>query len=447
MRNLIIIFFLTLIAGVSLSQKITNSPFSAHGLGEVGGLDHPVFVGFGNATITLNDSAVVNYYNPATYSTLREHIPLFSLGISSKTSVYSENGYHARNTVSAIQHFTLAFPIAKYFGLAFGLKPYSARGYEFSVRLKEGNDSLKYVYLGNGSINEAFVGFSAKTKKYKGASLALGGNLGYIFGALEKTRKSGLIVGSSSTLSGGVSTNRIRTKAIRYTLGMIYEQSITQNHQFAVAFTLEPSQKFSASFEDYLYYSPNIDNPNVYDTLIENSTKGYVTNIPTMKYGLRYDWKFKGRKNHRNPLNSILSLHLNYAEADWSRFENSNEANHNLTSSSKISFGIEYQPEIAYLRKRTMLKFYHRLRYRAGLFNVSTPYMINGNQVINFGTTFGIGIPIATQNSLSNINIGFSMGAKGTSNPNELREKYYGISLGVSIAPGADKWFIKRKLD
>ena len=87
------------------------------------------------------------------------------------------------------------------------------------------------------------------------------------------------------------------------------------------------------------------------------------------------------------------------------------------------------------------------MKYRVGVYQLTLPYQTNGQQAEDFGTTFGFGIPIVVQNSLSSINLGFTIGKRGVADSQAFKEQYYGINIGVSIAPGADRWFVKRKLN
>ena len=112
-----------------------------------------------------------------------------------------------------------------------------------------------------------------------------------------------------------------------------------------------------------------------------------------------------------------------------------------------MTFGIEYIPEAEFQLNTATTSFLARVRYRAGFYSYTLPYATNGQQVSDFGTTFGFGIPVAVQKSLSSINFGFSVGSRGVADQNAFKEQYYGINIGVSIAPGADKWFVKRKLN
>lgn len=453
MRNLSLALFVFLLGNIALAQSITsNSPYSSFGLGEFGGLDHAVFSGIGNSNITLQDSTVLNFNNPSSYSALAKGQPLFSLGVSTRLSDYSENGNSSFESVTGIQHFALAFAFAKRFGLAVGLKPYTRRGYEFSSRKEFEGDSLYYNYSGNGGINEGFIGFSANVLNFKGARVSLGANAGYLFGAVSNIRKSGLIVDgiTNNDYAGGVSSKSLRASSFHYDLGLSYEQRINEKHSIGVYAVIDPQQKIKGSYEEGFFYTGNINSATSFDTLSFNdSLSGDVTNIPTYTYGLKYTLSGKGRKGQTNELNSEVSFHLTYSMSDWSKFENRYDPNFTNTflNTQKFTFGVQYIPETDFIANKVSTKFYHRMRYRVGAYYFTLPYETNGEQVTDFGTTFGFGFPIAVQKTLSSINVGFSIGSRGISDTQALKEKYYGFNLGIAIAPGTDRWFRKRKLN
>ena len=452
MHKLILVVLAAFVSILSFGQTGTNSPFSTYGLGEVGGLDHAAFIGIGNSTITMNDSTILNYYNPASYNSLAKHKPLFSFGVASRYSIYSENGKESSNTLTSIQHMAMAFPFAKRFGLGVGIKPYSSRGYDFSTRTKVNDDSLHYVYSGSGGLNEFFGGLSIKALEFKGAKLSLGANFGYIFGQVTNTRKSGLIDANteSNNYAGGINSKLIQAKAFHYTLGATYSQKIKEKHEINVSAVFDPFQKINTEYQNVLFYSSNVNNPNVYDTLaVFDTLTGNLSTVPTITYGLNYVYNFTGRKKHTNPLNSQLSFHATYASAQWSRYENTFDPTFTNTflNSTKLTFGLQYLPETNFIANKSLTKFHHRVKYRIGVYQQLLPYETNNEQVKDFGTTFGFGIPVIVKNSLSSINFGFSVGKRGVSDANALNEQYYGFNVGISIAPGADKWFVKRKLN
>jgi hypothetical protein len=64
------------------------------------------------------------------------------------------------------------------------------------------------------------------------------------------------------------------------------------------------------------------------------------------------------------------------------------------------------------------------------------------------GTTFGIGVPILAQMSLSSLNFSFILGQNANESSNSLKENYLGFRFGMVFSPSAfEKWFRKRKLD
>ncbi len=453
MRKLSVALFIFLIGNLAIAQSLTsNSPYSSFGLGEFGGLDHTVFSGIGNTNITLQDSTVVNFYNPSSYNTLAKGQPLFSLGVSSRISDYSENGVSERGSITGIQHFAIAFPFARNYGLAFGLKPYSRRGYEFSTRTAVDEDSIYHNYSGSGGINEGFIGFSANLLNTRNTRLSIGGNLGYLFGTVINTRKSGLINSNinNNDYAGGVANKSLRVGSFHYEVGLSYEQMIREKHRIGVYATLDPKQKINGSYTDALFYTGNINTETGYDTLSFNdSLSGNVTNIPTYTFGLSYRLSLKARKGQTNELNTELSFHLSYSLSDWQSYEDRFDPNFTNTflNTTKYTFGVQYIPETNFIVNKVSTKFYHRMRYRVGAYYFTLPYETSGEQVTDFGTTFGFGFPIAVQKTLSSINVGFAIGSRGVSNSQALQENYYGFNLGISIAPGADRWFRKRKLN
>lgn len=452
MRKLSVALFIAITGNLALAQSTANSPYSSFGLGELGGLDHAVFSALGNSTITLQDSMVVNFYNPSSYNTLADGQPLFSIGLSSRISNYTENGLSYNNSVTAMQNLTIAFPFAKNFGLAFGLKPYSRRGYEFSSRTQINDDSLYYNYSGKGGISEVFVGFSANVINQKSTRLSLGGNAGYLFGTVSNLRKSGLIESSvvGTDYAGGVSSKSIRAGSFHYEIGLSFEQRIKEKHLIGVYAVIDPLQKIRGTYEEGLFFTSNINNPLGYDTLSFNDTlSGNITNIPTYTYGLKYTLNGKGRKGQTNELNSEISFHLTYSMSEWSKYNDRFDPNFTNTfhNTSKFTFGVQYTPETSFIANQTSTKYFHRMRYRVGTYYSTLPYESNGQQFKDFGTTFGFGFPVTIQKSLSSINVGFAVGNRSTSDSQALKENYYGINFGLSIAPGSDRWFRKRKLN
>ena len=104
---------------------------------------------------------------------------------------------------------------------------------------------------------------------------------------------------------------------------------------------------------------------------------------------------------------------------------------------SSYAFGGYFVPD--YSPFASILK---RITYRAGLRLDKTGMVVNNKEINNFGITFGMGIPLG--GNFSNLNLGFELGRRGTTDANLIEESYLKINVGLSLN---DKWFIKRKIN
>lgn len=448
MRRLLFLFSFFVLGSSSIAQITANSPYSSFGLGEMGGLDHARTSGIGNSLGTAIDSFTLNYYNPSSYNSLSTGNPLFSLGVSSVISNFSEGNASNRSSVSAIQNFAFGFKVKKYFGAAIGLKPYSRRGYEFSNYEVIGSDSLRHTYSGTGGINELFVGLSSNIFKFESTQLSVGANFGYLFGTLE-TKRSSTIVQDGEGKVGGVDLELLRAQSFHYDLGLNFSHRFTNGHEVLVTAMIDPGQNLNTTYSRGRYYAPDVNNTLAYDTLnYSGLQKVSIATIPRFTYGVRYNLSRRTDEAAGKKLNNLLAIHASYSTADYTKFTLPYDTSSvNFLKSTKYTLGFEFIPETDFINNKPITKFYERIRYRIGGYYAALPYQTNGEQVMDFGTTFGLGLPMVIKNSLSSINVGFAIGQRGVGNQQSLSETYYGINFGITIAPLGDNWFQKRKLN
>lgn len=455
-------------------QTNTNSPYSSFGLGEMGMIDHPSYSAMGNTYLTHFDSTQLNFLNPASYNTLGTHLPLFSIGLSSRISQYSEEDRSYFNNSFYLSNLVLAFPVHKHFGFAFGLKPYSSKGYEFSTRSFVYNDSIEYTYKGKGNISKAFAGISTDLLKlnrnkvtYKIVSpndsikiiktyntrFAVGSNFGYLFGGIENSRFSALKEDNYD--QGGAGTRNIYVQAFHYELGTYLTHSIKnsytrKSHTFTLAGKFDPAQNLNAEYNSGIFYVGQIslNDPDSYDTLNYVSSEGKIQMPSSYGVGLAYAYRFSSSDKVKEKTRE-LSFHFGYDATTWSGFSyDFNEMTDSFQNTNNLSFGFQFLPETDYLRKAFNTKFFEQIRYKAGVYQRTLPYLTNNTQVSEYGFTFGFGIPVIVGKwSASHINIGFTIGERGINDPQFLSEKFYGINFGMIIAPEEDRWFRKVKFN
>lgn len=450
MRTKISILFLVFSSLTAVAQNVTHSPFSSYGFGERTYGNDAVTSALGKANIALADSMFLNFYNPSTYHLLAEGQPLFSLSAVSRLSSYSQNNSSVFRATGMIDHFAFGFSIKKLFGLSIGLKPYSNRGYDITTSVKVGTDSVRYNYEGSGGTNEAFLGLTTTLFKWKGTHLSVGANLGYLFGTATNTRKSSII--QSTVFNGGVEEQAVRFKSFHYELGGYFKQAITPLQSFSLSAVLEPSQQINAYQSETLYDAGNVNNQLTYSMLYDTSNvQGMVTIAPTYSLGFAYSFRTSSTNNSKYTRNSEWLLTGSYSSTDWSKYRtefNSQEILYTYNATSKVSIGLQYTPETKFIENSVNTNFFERMRYRVGYYNFTLPYSDNGLSTSEFGTTFGLGLPIVAQQALSSINLGVTVGKRGNADASGLNESFVGINFGVIISPSFyDRWFRKRKLD
>lgn len=431
----------------SNAQLTSSSPYSSYGFGERTGNEGATAIGLGMNTLTYFDSTIVNLFNPSSYSRLADGIPLFSIGVNANSSFFSNGTDQLNRSVAYLDHIAMVFTLKKRFGLAFGLKPYAKRGYEITEKFKIGDDSLRYTYIGNGSVNQVFIGLSGSIIKRKNTILSVGGNIGYLFGTVTNERRSILI--DANSVDGGINWNAIRLNSLHYELGAHYEQQIGSNHQLKSSVVIEPSQQLNAEKDEYLFYGV-AGNPQNYDTLSANANQSGKVNIPThLQIGFNYNFWFQDAKKNNVFRNSEIGLHIGYSTQNWSNFSTSFATSGNLTSAARLTLGVQYTPERKFNENTSASKFLERVKYRVGYYQGKTPYITStGEGVDERGLTVGFGIPILAQNSLSSIQFGCAFGERYSASASALKEQYIRMNIGLILAPSIfDRWFRKRKLD
>ncbi len=440
-------FIFVSILFVGQAQLTSTHPLSSYGIGEYNTGTNAISGALGSVNTSMIDSALINFYNPSSYSRLSKGNTLLSLGIDSRLSWYSQDDLTEFNYATIVDHVALAFRMNKRMGMSFGLKPYSKMGYDFSQNVFTGVDSLRYTYTGKGSIQDVYCGFAISPINTPRTNLSIGANASYLFGYVSNERRSELITGSSD--QGGLSKDITRLSAFHYQLGAHFEQAIGVKQKILVAFNMDPVQKFRGTFENELYTSSNINIPDFYDTITFRKTEGSVEALTSYEIGLKYELFFREIKRKSNTRRPKLSLFASYKK--WAGMRGQFEVwpyDWEVGEANKWSLGLSFSPEIKLMENVATLKAMEKLNYRLGVFQTQTPFSQNGEVFIDRGTTFGIGIPILAQMSLSSLNFAFIIGQRGTQDDSILKENYLSFSFGMVFSPSTfEKWFRKRKLD
>lgn len=450
MFNRFLASLIILFSAFAFGQTTSNNPYSSLGLGERGGFDHGFFSGAGNNRVIFCDSTVLNFYNPASYSHLTSHNPLFSLGISSRLSQFSQGGSSYNSGLTSLDHFAFGSSFAKVLGFGVGLKPFSRRGYSITETYPFEGDSIQYSYSGSGSINQAFLGLSSYLIKFKGLEMTVGANASYVFGTTLNVRSSELV---SKAGVGGIDHKELNVQSFYYDLGLHLKYQLKKNQHLAASLTYEPEQSLNAVKNQTVFFSQNINDESTFLELSSTGDiKGKIVYPSQLASGLLYKYQFKGTDAKGNSRTSEIVANVGFHSEQWSTFRgdfDSSSFTSNYLNSGGYSLGLTFTPEIQYLLNSSTTTFLERVSYRVGAYTKTLPYALNtSDQVSDKGLTLGFGIPFTVGNSLSSVQFGASVGKRGPQSKDALQEKYMGLNFGIIIAPTrSDRWFVKRKLD
>ena len=431
--------FFLIVKSYFFGQSFSTSPISYYGIGEKSWQSQAIYSSLGYSGISVFDSTQLNIQNPASYSYLSKGNTLFSLGMGGKITNFSDQQGSVIRSQYLVDQYALGFKMKKKLGLAFGLRPYANRNYQVTDYEFTGVDSLRYSYIGKGGFSEVLIGTSYRPLNTRIIKFSVGGNIGYVFGANEKIRRAHLMV-SNSDYPFGEQNTLMRINSLSLYTSAILELNLSKNNQITLTAAYEPS-----TYASKLRTINSISNV----TLGTNGRPSYdVISADTMDYeyvsesfslGLSYKiglpkWRIQTRELH--PSLSIISSF---------KSTSSTILDLDTTNSFVWSTGLQFNPERDLFENLSILKFPEKLSYRIG--GYFSNFQFYDQSVNDFGTTFGIGLPILIQQSLSSVNFSFQIG-KRMNDSESINELYGGMQVGLIFCPSSfDRWFRKRKLD
>lgn len=398
---------------VSFAQEGTSSPYSFYGIGDVKFKGTAENRAMGGLTI-FSDSIHINFQNPASYSGLK--LTTLSIGGSYLTTKLKTSSQEEKARRTTLDYLAVGIPMGK-FGAGFGLLPYSSVGYKVQT-ITEGPPQTIRKYSGTGGLNKAFLGLGyAITPKF-----SIGADLSYNFGKIETTS-----LGFVEDVQYGTREKNVSDmNGVSFTTGLIYQSKISSKLSIFSSLTFSPESKLKSSNNrkiatiQYITSGAEIvvdeEDVNAENTTIKLPSKfSFGAGIGESK-----KWMIGTEITHQQSSN----LANRFNDIDDVKFENA----------VKYNVGGYYIPNY-----NSFSSYWNKVTYRGGLRYENTGLIINNESINDLAMTLGLGFPIP--GALSNINVGFEFGKKGTTNANLVQENYANISIGLSFN---DKWFTKK---
>jgi hypothetical protein len=432
----LLVILITIIALKSNAQEGTSSPYSFYGIGSLkfkGTVENQSMGGLSIYT----DSIHVNLRNPASYGgsglkLYEDNARLVKFTVAGthsslnlKSEVSSEN-----TTSTTFDYLAIAIPMGKA-GFGFGLLPYTSVGYKLENNNLAGDVANRYN--GEGGVNKVFLGFGYQLTK----ELSVGVNADYNFGNIQNKARE-FRYGDDDELLQYHSRQEDRSdlSGLSYNFGVSYKKMFNKL-QLVSGLTFAPESKLSS------------ENQREFATIVINPNTGL--DFPVNTIDGNPDLIEKGLKNTDLTIPSRLSFGAGIGEprkwffgaeyvtqntGDFSNplLDNSNNST-TFENASTVSFGGFYIPNY-----NSLTSYFKRVVYRGGMRFENTGLNISGETINEFGISFGVGLPVGR--SVSNINLGFEIGKRGTTSQNLVQENFFNFQLSLSLN---DRWFQKRK--
>lgn len=413
MLKRIFIAIMLLTSGLAMAQQGSTSPYSFFGIGTLnfkGTVENRTMGGIS----VYSDSIHMNIQNPASAAGLQ--LVNYSLAGSHKYNQLETSSESQTATTTTLDYLAMGIPMGK-FGASFGLIPYSSTGY----KLQSESQTTLIQYEGSGGLNKAFFQLAYQiTPKF-----SVGIDANYNFGNIEN-----IATASQEDVQFGTrETNSSDLLGFSYNLGAIYKTMISEKLEFMSSVTYAPETEFTS------------ENTRVLETTLllpsGNVTPVDVRDIDVADTDFTFPSQLSLGAGIGKPKNWFIGGE--YSSQKTSNFTNRTFEleNASFEDASKYKIGGFYIPNYNGLGS-----FWKRVVYRGGFRFEETGVVVNGESINEFGISFGVGLPVGRL--FSNVNLGFEIGRRGTTNVGLVKETFFNTFISLSLN---DKWFRKKYFD
>ncbi|NCT17107.1 MAG: hypothetical protein COZ75_00355 [Flavobacteriaceae bacterium CG_4_8_14_3_um_filter_34_10] len=409
-----LVITLVLVTAITSAQEATSSPYSFFGIGSLnfrGTVENRLMGGIS----IYSDSIHLNLQNPSGLASLK--LVAFSVGGSHKLVNQKTQTETGKTSSTSINYLALGIPVGNKLGLSFGVLPLTAVGYD----LENLSGTTLVQNSGKGGMNKVFLagGYQVTPK------LSIGVDANYNFGNIQNTTllsQEGLDFASRES-------NRSNLSGFSFNLGATYIEKVFTNLNLFTSIVYTPETKLeSQNFRQFA--SVFIPNPNlqvdvdIRDVDVANSKLTFPSQFTFgLGIGKTRNW-FVGAE---------------YTSQKTSNFNNRTFTLDNVefSDASRYKLGGFFVPT-----SNSISSYWKRVTYRAGMRYEDTGLVINGEDINEFGISFGVGLPVGKL--FSNVNVGFEIGKRGTVNAGLVQENFFNTFISLSLN---DKWFIKTLYD
>ncbi len=396
------------------AQDGSPSPYSYYGLGDSSFKGNVENISMGGIS-SYADSIHYNINTPASLARLK-YVTL-SLGLSNRFIRMEDQNDQVTVSAHNISYFALGIPIGKKAGIGFGILPETTSSFKIYNKASTG----VYTFEGFGGLSRLFVAASYQINK----NLSLGIEFQHHFGFL---RQENIWIPDNSTIYTREDNNEDLLGST-FKVSGLFTYPLKNKHFLSANLDYQLGKKLKAHYTGKIrLIRVNSTGREIIVSSIEKAEQESTINLPSiLNAGIGI-----GKKNEW-----YVGAGINYV--DLKNFTNQYMDPSTITYKDAYSLhlGGVYQPEYNSIRH-----YWKKITFRTGAYYKQTGMVLYGEDIKDFGITFGLGLP--SLKGLSNLNFGVELGKRGTTSHNLVKENYINLHISFSLN---DVWFIKRKIN
>ena len=399
------------------------SPYSLFGFGDLVRQGTTYNLSMGGIGIADRNVRYINLLNPAAVTAREMKSFMMDFGLENRNTIYRGSDVRSASNTFNMHHIVATLPIATHSAFKLGVMPVSSVAYDFrsletSDQILSQVGDIQYDRMGNGGINQAFLGAGVTLWR----RLSLGADIQYYFGKIN--RSSVATFKSSSSYRGISSGWDYNVSCFGGKFGLQYTQPLSNALSAVVAVTYDVSTKLrgheiryakgesTSSTDTVVYEKHSLDNYRIPSELGAGISLRYAD-----------QWM----------------VGFDYTRQDWTGISFGGYPGVDFTTGVAQNFraGFEYTPN-RYDVRSGFGHFLRRLTYRGGAYREVSYLTLGGSPVASTGVTLGFGIPVFRY--YNSINFGVDFGQRGTLVGDQIRERYFLFTISFNLH---DIWFIK----
>jgi hypothetical protein len=419
-----ILILLLFLSPVAYGQKQINSPYARFNLGILEPSASVKSLGMGGIGVAMTSDNSIFFSNPASYSSIDTNSFVFDIGIDYGIIKLIDGQKHFTSDDMNFDHLIMGLPIAKGFGFAVGVVPFSNGYYKLTQSvLKTDPDydplvgEYTSIHKGDGGFNNLFLGTGLRITR----NLSLGINMKLLFGQINRSYLVNF--NDFSTAYNNNATEKLEMHGVNFDYGLHYKTFLKKGYFLTAGITGSAGKNYKTNYQLFSYKYSAYNTIDTLSYVVDDSTR---THLPgTYGIGLTF-----GRINK-------FTAGVDYLMTRWSGASIPGTGSF-VTDSRSLRLGLEYIPE-----KYSNYSLLRRIEYRAGWHFGNTYLVLNNERIKEYGGSLGAGIPLRRTHSRANVYFDFTR-RYGSGSGTGHKENIYTMGASLNFY---DFWFIKKKYD